>query len=348
MNILYCFLTETSEVIFTNMSIEKTDDVKRMECKYESSSMGRKRWLKEKKKCNGGFIYLEIDDSAVTKKLFSRHMLFVEAFFKEIFENRNQLQKNIETKVRRLKHNIANHCAKMQDELEEIIPSDFTEKKDNWIESVKKIRETIASNYETSARTLLRVLKYVKMLNAELNVYDVVNSENTELNFLNHSIRKVVDLSIQPFFLDFLEKRIHPDIGKTTSFVRVDFPTVSVVLSHIWDNAVKYCYPGDPFSIVFKENETDILVVISMTSLLVEKNEIEKIYIEKYSGKWSKEYDLNGDGIGMFYVKKLMELNKGSIRFIPGEEKFKFDNKPYAENVIELQFTKVKQSLASF
>ena len=100
MNISYCFLTETSEVIFTNMTIEKTDDVKRMECKYESSSMGRKRWLKEKKKCNGGFVYLEIDDSTVTKKLFSRHMLFVEAFSKEMFENRNQLQKNIEAKVR--------------------------------------------------------------------------------------------------------------------------------------------------------------------------------------------------------------------------------------------------------
>ena len=348
MSISYCFLTEKNEVFFTNMTIEKTDDAKRMECKYESYSMGRKRRLKEKKKCGSGFIYLEIDDPAVTRKLFLRHMLFVEAFFKEVSENRNQLQKNIETKVRRLKHNIANHCAKMQDELEEIIPSDFTEKKENWIESVKKIRETIASNNDVSARTLLRVLKYVKMLNAELNVYDVVNSENTELNFLNHNIRKVVDLSIQPFFLDFLEKGIHPEIGKATSFVHIDFPTVSVVLSHIWDNAVKYCYPRDPFSITFKETETDVLVAISMTSLLVEKDEVEKIYIEKYSGRWSKEYGLNGDGIGMFYVKKLMELNRGLIRFIPGDEKFKLDNKPYAENVIELQFPKVKQSLASF
>lgn len=79
-----------------------------------------------------------------------------------------------------------------------------------------------------------------------------------------------------------------------------------------------------------------MLIEIKMVSILVEPDEVDKIFTEKYSGKWSTRSGLSGYGIGMYYAKKLTELNEGTIKFIPGSKKFAYDGIPYAENKIKI------------
>ena len=80
-----------------------------------------------------------------------------------------------------------------------------------------------------------------------------------------------------------------------------------------------------------------------MISLRVEESELENLFTENISGKWSEKTGLAGNGIGMFVVKRLILLNKGTVIFISRVDKNKsvlFENVPYDNNVIEIKLNK--------
>jgi sensor histidine kinase regulating citrate/malate metabolism len=75
-----------------------------------------------------------------------------------------------------------------------------------------------------------------------------------------------------------------------------------------------------------------------MKSLYIDNEEVEKIFIEGYSGKFAKQCNLNGDGIGMWQIKRMMKLNNGSIKFENGNDIVEVSDKKYATNIITLIF----------
>ena len=84
--------------------------------------------------------------------------------------------------------------------------------------------------------------------------------------------------------------------------LRVDYPTISVILGHLWNNAIKYVHPNSTLDINFHSNGKHLVTKIKMFSLKIENEEIDDIYKEGYSGKWAKMISKEGHGIGMFYI----------------------------------------------
>ena len=114
-----------------------------------------------------------------------------------------------------------------------------------------------------------------------------------------------------------------------------------MVLGHIIDNAVKYILGDSSMNILITPAGNNIIIDFSMTSLLVNENECDNIFNENYSGYWATETNLSGHGIGMFYAKRLIEINKGDIKFFPGKEKYKLNGVPYADNRIVVELKRV-------
>lgn len=67
-------------------------------------------------------------------------------------------------------------------------------------------------------------------------------------------------------------------------------------------------------------------------SLKIENDEIEDIYTEGYSGKWAKMISKDGHGIGMFYIKHLIEMNGGYFSINAGVNVTNINGIPYANN----------------
>ena len=81
-------------------------------------------------------------------------------------------------------------------------------------------------------------------------------------------------------------------------------------------------------------------VVITSYSIAIETNEISKVLEEGYSGKWSKYLNKSGNGIGMFYIKYLTELNNGQFDIQAGESFNFVDGVPYTTNKFILRLCK--------
>lgn len=154
------------------------------------------------------------------------------------------------------------------------------ENRETLIESVVK---TLELNEEQK-----KELKNAHRTIREMDVYDYLHNSKGMMNFHSHPIHKVVKLSLQPFFLDFLEKKISIDFGSCKDYVRIDFATVSVVLGHFWNNAVKYCLNDGQIEIGYQTIKDTVVMKVTMTSLLITDEDYERLYEEGYSGYWAK------------------------------------------------------------
>lgn len=323
-----------SDILLSNLSQEKAREISSMDVFYKYNHTSGVR--EEKRKYQDGWIYLAIENVTITRKIFNRYFDCMIAFYTPLSLRRDMIANIYNSKIRRLTHNISNYNAKIQDELENIIPSTLIPQRRDWKQSIIQLENQIKQDINLTARSLLHILKNVKLINAEMDVYDIMNSDEPILNVSEHPIRKVIDLSIQSFFLELIDKRVNINIGDTNEKAHIDFPTFSVVLGHIFDNAVKYTAENSILNITFSNTSTKVIVSISMTSILVLPDETNDIFLENYSGYWATELDLKGHGIGMFYAKKLVEMNKGEIVFCPGEESYKLNGIPYAKNTIKI------------
>ena len=341
MDIFYHIVQNSTEILMSNLSKEMIKEAVNFPVEFKSDIIGRIKRRREKIFIDNGWIYLCIVDNDITKKFFKKYLDFLKLLYEPLCNIRKEYSNKSEDKVRRLKHNINGYTTKIQDELENVIPSNINNRND-WKTALSQLEKEISLKNEIVAKALLHIYKNVQLIKAEMEVYDIMNSDTASLNIIEHPIRKVVDLSVQSFFLDLLDRNINIKHGLSTDKVLIDFPTFSVVLGHILDNVVKYASSNSTLNISFESSKETVKILFAMNSILVEQEELDRIFLEKYSGHWVTEFELQGHGIGMYYAKRLIELNNGTIVFKAGKEKYKYDGIPYADNTIEITLQKAQ------
>lgn len=276
----------------------------------------------------------------MTNKIFKYHINGIKIIGEFIDSNITVVKELESQKTRRLKHNLINHNSNILLELYKLVPQDAFRNGNNHVETIESI---IRNNGRKAAFTYLKVLKSSNLMKAEFEVYEMFNTEKPYLDFTDHPIHKVIILTLNPFWLDLVEEKVSIIIQSTYEKVNIDYKSVSVALSHLFDNAAKYIMPHSELNIWFQSSSDFVSIYFDMISLKVEENEIEQIFSESNSGKWAIDADLNGDGIGMFFIKKLIILNFGEILFINNHEKkdtVNYNGLPYENNRIIIKLKK--------
>jgi len=289
---------------------------------------------------NGFDLYLASYDPTITNKIFNHYFKVFTLLSKEVIQNIENTKNKENQKTRRLKHNLINHNTNILQELYKLIPQDSFKAGVNHLDL---IQNGLTKDIKKSAFTYLKVLKSSNLMKAEFDVYEMLDKDNPDLDFYEHKIHKVIILTLNPFWLDLIENNININIQASLEKVIIDYKTISVALSHIFDNATKYIMPNSELKISFTNSNNYIIIEFDMISLKVEPEEIEKIFTEGISGYWSEQLELAGDGIGMYMISKLIKLNKGDVEFkanVDRTKAMKYNNIPYENNKIIIKLDK--------
>jgi len=108
--------------------------------------------------------------------------------------------------------------------------------------------------------------------------------------------------------------RIDTDFKADPSKVYADKVHITNVISNLLDNANKYT-PQKPKIIVRTENvNTGILISIEDNGIGISKKNQKKIFDKLYRVPMGDLHDFKGFGLGLSYVKAIVEYHKGSIR----------------------------------
>lgn len=290
---------------------------------------------------NKGTTFLCCDETKTTKLFRNKLEGLSYAYYdlqipKLKYESDTKISEQL--KVNRLVHNLTSINAHNIQEIYDLVPQEILTS--NYDTQLEFIQKEIKRDSKKAALMFLRIAKHNIHMKSEFSIYRKLDRSDSDLEFRNHPIQKVLMNVLHTFFVDFTNNGIFVEVENYYEKVRIDYETIQVALYHLIENASKYTKPNTNILIQFKEDASHVKVIFTMTSLFIEDDEVEKVFIEGYSGKAAKQSKQNGDGIGMWRIEQMMKLNKGVIELINGKNRLLSEGLTYGENQIILKFVK--------
>ena len=110
--------------------------------------------------------------------------------------------------------------------------------------------------------------------------------------------------------------KIYTEIEAVDSALYVDEVHFQNAITNLMDNAVKYRKPDQPLDLYIRTwNEKDRLCFsIRDTGLGIKKENVKKIFDKFYRVHTGNVHDVKGFGLGLAYVKKIINLHEGEIK----------------------------------
>ncbi len=138
-----------------------------------------------------------------------------------------------------------------------------------------------------------------------------IESEDLILNIDSLSLENLVADTILPFYNDFKKRKIqiHIDQDNLQSLIQADEHYTKRILTNVLQNSFRYAYTFFKLEVV-KEGDYLILIATNDTDHFCEED-ISKIFERTYSLDKSRTKGQNG--LGLYIVKQLMEIQEGKV-----------------------------------
>lgn len=282
-------------------------------------------------------------DTTKTTKLFREKLEALSYAYLDLVipkkEIEDRTRKLEQQRVNRLVHNLSSINAHNIQEIYDLVPQEVLSS--NWKKQIEFIEKEIKGHSKKAAMMFLRLAKHSIQMKSEFSIYRKLDREDSApLDFKMWPIRIVILNVLHTFFVDFTNNRIYVEVDEFYGKVLIDYETIQVAIYHLIGNAAKYTKPNSTVNIKFVESKNDLKVLFNMTSAFVEAQERDQVYHEGFSGINAKKMLKAGDGIGMWRIKQMMELNKGSCSSIFGGTKENVMGFEFSDNTFVLRFRK--------
>nr|WP_299207258.1 HAMP domain-containing sensor histidine kinase [uncultured Brumimicrobium sp.] len=191
---------------------------------------------------------------------------------------------------------------------EMLMTSDFT--KDP--ERLKKYAEVIFKENKRLEQQVERVLNMAKLDRNELEL----QIERIEIHEL---IEEVAD-SFR-FNQSMSGGEINLDLKAEDDVVDGDMVHITNVLFNLMDNAVKYSVDAPQVKIITENKKNGIEVKVQDQGIGISKDQINQVFEQFYRVPTGDQHDVKGFGLGLYYVKLIVDKHKGkiSLNSIPRE-----------------------------
>ena len=213
----------------------------------------------------------------------------------------------------------------------------YTEIKNDFINNMTHELKTPIASISLAAQMMndKSVPKSEQMMN---HLGGVINDESKRLRFLVEKVlqmsmfdrrdavfkKKELDLNelvenIAHSFTLRVEHtggKIMMDIGAVDSKIYVDEVHFSNVIHNLMDNAIKYRDPDKPVELVLStwNDDKHLYFSIKDNGMGIKKENLKKIFDKFYRVHTGNKHDVKGFGLGLAYVKKVVDLHQGEIK----------------------------------
>ena len=157
-------------------------------------------------------------------------------------------------------------------------------------------------------RFLVEKVLQMSMFDRTKNIFKM---KELDLNELVDSISNSFSLRVE-----HTGGKIYTEIEAVDSAIVVDETHFSNVIFNLMDNAVKYRQPDKPLNIYLRTWNPEpgkVSVSIRDTGIGIKKENLKKIFERFYRVHTGNRHDVKGFGLGLAYVKKVIDLHKGTI-----------------------------------
>lgn len=171
-----------------------------------------------------------------------------------------------------------------------------------------KIKRFITIIKEENKRMLNQVEKVLQM--------SLLEKEDYELKWSDLDLNQIVNQAVNNLNLQ-VEKRngeIKLEVEENLPYIKGDLTHVSNMIHNLLDNANKYSPESPEISVKTRRELNKIIVEIKDKGLGLSKDAQKHIFDKFYRVHTGNRHDVKGFGLGLSYVKAMMEAHHGSIK----------------------------------
>ena len=174
--------------------------------------------------------------------------------------------------------------------------------------------ETMMSHLGGVIQDETKRLRFLVEKVLQMSMFDrkkaVFKKKELDLNEMVESIARSFSLRVE-----HTGGKIYTDIGAVESTIYVDEVHFQNAIFNLMDNAVKYGKPDQPLDIYMATWNDDEHLYLSIrdTGLGIKKENLKKIFDKFYRVHTGNVHDVKGFGLGLAYVKQIVELHDGEI-----------------------------------
>lgn len=278
-------------------------------------------------------------DETKTTKLFKLKIEALSYSYPDLIIPINEIRLEEQKKVNRLVHNLESINGHNIQEIYDLVPQDMLAK--NWRSQIDFIKEEISKDPDKAALMFLRIAKHNTHMKSEFSIYrKIERNDSIDLEFKEHNLKNVLLNTLHTFFGDFNNRNVFVSVNDFFYKVKFDYSTMQVAFYHLIENSSKYTLPKSKVLIDASEDDKWVNLKFSMISTHVKPEEREEVLKEGVSGENAIKTGAAGDGIGLWRIKQMIELNGGKFESIFGDisqSKMGFD---FSENVFIIKLKK--------
>jgi two-component system phosphate regulon sensor histidine kinase PhoR len=202
--------------------------------------------------------------------------------------------------------------------------------------SDKNIKKTPEAEERTLKIMASEVKRLHQLVDSILNSAKLENSD-LKIKFAKENVHQILNECIQNVRL-IIEKKggnISASLNAENPCAEVDKTHFMNVINNLIDNAIKYCETTPEIVIKTCSDNKGIYISVKDNGIGISKEHHKKVFEKFYRVPTGNVHNIKGFGLGLFYVKKIVELHKGEINlksepgkgsefviFIPYSQKF--------------------------
>lgn len=284
-------------------------------------------------KTNSGILIISSDESDLVNS--SR-------IFKKVGESLalgfDLLQKSFIEQIHAHSHTLKKIQGQLIQKVEGVVNNSEYSLAKSYGEQKSIVIEQVKNNPEIVADSLIYLQKRIFELGAHMASFEILHmGEHIDLDFKNHNLRRLLINILYAFEEHLDDSYIKPhfmfeDEMTENNKISADYKTLNSAFYNFFDNAIKYSKPSSEIRFYLHENNnSNFKLVITMKSLKIDQDELEKVFCFGYRSRNCNDSD--GSGVGMYVVRKALYLNNLNIQIIPDyADMERFNGKQYILN----------------
>lgn len=137
-----------------------------------------------------------------------------------------------------------------------------------------------------------------------------------KLNLIELDVHGIIDNAVENYALQLRTRAgiINTDFLATNSHVFIDEIHFLNSISNLIDNALKYSKDNPVITITTRNNKKGILITIEDNGIGINKENLKRIFDKFFRVHSGNVHNVKGFGLGLSYVKKIIEEHNGSIK----------------------------------